>query len=193
MQMFSKHKRCLNFRCRVFAFLRFLKTFSNLRSSSLLWALSEIKHLNSMISWSSFSLLVFQIFILKFLQKISVFNEKTFQFPDFISGYDLSELSIIIFPSFLCSSRNSRENSSPTLLATYFWELEKVPNLGLVFESRMARNSRSSRHDMTGRQTDNLSVLFWNPCAKKRGMKSEYVIQTKDKEIDWETDRERER
>jgi hypothetical protein len=34
---------------------------------------------------------------------------------------------------------------------------------------------------MTGRQTDN---FFFEILAQKRGMKSEYVIQTKDREID---------
>ncbi len=38
-------------------------------------------------------------------------------------------LTTIIFPSFLGSSRNSRENSSRTFLAPYFRELEKVPSL----------------------------------------------------------------
>ena len=39
---------------------------------------------------------------------------------------------LLIFPSFLVSSRNSRENSSRTLLATYFGNLKKFP-----FSSRM--------------------------------------------------------
>ncbi len=56
-----------------------------------------------------------------------------------------NRVSIIIFPSCLGSSQISRENSSRTLLATYFWELEKGPVLCLVFENKMARNSRSSR------------------------------------------------
>ncbi len=54
-------------------------------------------------------------------------------------------LTIIVFPSCLGSSRISRENSSQTLLDTYFWELEKVPVLVLVFGNWMARSSRSSR------------------------------------------------
>ncbi len=41
----------------------------------------------------------------------------------------LFKLSSIIFPSFLGSSRNSRENSYRTLLVTYFRELQKVPVL----------------------------------------------------------------
>ncbi len=49
------------------------------------------------------------------------------------------------FPVMSRQFRISRENSSRSLLATYFWELEKVPDLGLVFENKMARNSRSSR------------------------------------------------
>ncbi len=39
------------------------------------------------------------------------------------------QLSTIIFPSFLSSSRNSRKKGSRTLLASYFRELNKAPVL----------------------------------------------------------------
>jgi hypothetical protein len=42
---------------------------------------------------------------------------------------DACQLSTVVFLSCLGSSQISRENSSRTLLATYFWEPEKVPVL----------------------------------------------------------------
>ncbi len=55
-------------------------------------------------------------------------------------------LRTIIFPSFLGSSRNSRKNCSRSLLANYFRELNKVPDLVLIFgnQTKVRFSSRIS-------------------------------------------------